>query len=189
MTTAYIAVDVQNDFLPGGSLAVPRGFEVVDAILDNTPSDAIRIASRDWHPADHKSFSVQPEFKDGSWPAHCVAGPYGAALHPDIGAWAQIIVNKGFRQDREAYSVFDDTVQIAYDELSGNTGQDMTFTYLLNQLDVDKVIIAGLAGEICVLATAKGAHEAGFWNTSIDPEGSRGRDQAACDAGYAQFPM
>jgi nicotinamidase/pyrazinamidase len=140
---ALIVVDVQNDFCPGGALAVADGDAVVDAINRMASEASFVVATRDWHPADHGSFAAE----GGPWPAHCVCGTPGAELHPGVDA-GQIdaIVDKGQTRDREGYSGFEDT------ELER----------LLRERGVDAVDVAGLALDYCVKATALDARRAGF---------------------------
>ncbi|NLE11815.1 MAG: isochorismatase family protein, partial [Actinobacteria bacterium] len=75
---ALIVVDVQRDFCAGGALPVPGGDEVIPAINSIVPLFGRWIYTRDWHPADHVSFSEHPEYRDGSWPPHCVQGTPGS---------------------------------------------------------------------------------------------------------------
>ncbi len=146
-TDALVVVDVQNDFCAGGALAVPEGEQVVPPINDMLDRFAIVAFSRDWHPADHCSFSDPPEFKDKHWPPHCVADTPGAAFHPDLRVPdTGIIVNKGTSRDKEAYSAFD------------GTGLADT----LREHGVTRVFIAGLTLDYCVKATVLDAVSAGF---------------------------
>jgi len=140
---ALIVVDVQNDFCPGGALAVPDGDAVVD-VVNRMASDApFVVATRDWHPPDHGSFAPQ----GGPWPVHCVRDTPGAQLHSGIDA-SQIdaIVDKGQSSDREGYSGFEGT------ELER----------LLREHDIDAVDVVGLALDYCVKATALDARRAGL---------------------------
>ena len=146
-TTALIAVDVQRDFLPGGSLGVRDGEAVVPPLLRLAVDADLVVATRDFHPADHMSFVA----RGGPWPAHCVAGTSGASLHPDIDRIAQLVVSKGMSPDADAYSGFD------------GTGLDV----MLRSLGVDRVVIGGLATDYCVRATALAAHAAGFDTTVV----------------------
>ena len=139
---ALIVVDVQNDFLPGGALAVNDGDAVIPMI-----NECIRLftarrlsiyATRDWHPADHCSFAEN----DGIWPKHCVAQfAEGLALPDDV-----TIVNKGTASDKEAYSGFQGT---------GLSDQ-------LHAKSVERVIVGGLATDYCVLHTVNDALTNGF---------------------------
>jgi nicotinamidase/pyrazinamidase len=144
---ALIVVDVQQDFCPGGALAIRGGDEVVGVL--NDWMDAFRdsggriFLSRDWHPPDHASFHE----KGGPWPRHCVQGSEGARFHarlriPD----GALVVSKGTAREREGYSAFDET--------------DLA-TRLKDQ-GVRRVWIGGLALDVCVRATALDACRAGF---------------------------
>ncbi|KXV25749.1 isochorismatase family protein [Gluconobacter japonicus] len=165
--SALIIVDVQNDFLPGGALAVPDGNEVIAPvnILSGMGFSAV-IATQDWHPADHCSFTTQ----DGPWPAHCIATSTGAdfpsALHLRP---VSHIIHKGMAQDRDSYSAFFDN------DHETSTGLD----HLLRGLKVSHVVVCGLALDFCVAATARDAMRCGF-RTDIALEACRGitSDQA-----------
>ena len=140
---ALIVVDVQNDFCPGGALAVPDGDAVVEAVNRLAGEASFVVATRDWHPADHGSFAAQ----GGPWPVHCVRGTPGAELHPGIDqGQIDVVLDKGQAPDREGYSGFEDT------ELER----------LLRERGVDTVDVAGLALDYCVKATALDARRAGF---------------------------
>jgi nicotinamidase/pyrazinamidase len=140
---ALIIVDVQNDFCPGGALAVPDGDAVVDAVNRMAREASFVIATRDWHPPDHGSFAAQ----GGPWPVHCVRDTPGAELHAGIDrGQIDAVLDKGQAPDREGYSGFEDT------ELE----------LLLRARDVETVDVAGLALDYCVRATALDAKRAGF---------------------------
>jgi nicotinamidase/pyrazinamidase len=140
---ALIVVDVQNDFCPGGALAVPDGDAVIGAINRLAADAPFVVATRDWHPVDHGSFVSQ----GGPWPEHCVAGTPGAELHPGIDRGAvDAVVDKGQSADREGYSGFEGT------ELE----------QLLRSRGVDAVDVTGLALDYCVKATALDARRAGL---------------------------
>ena len=140
---ALIVVDVQNDFCPGGALAVGRGDEVVEPINRLASEATFVVATRDWHPPDHGSFAAQ----GGPWPVHCVRDTPGASLHPGIdGGEVDVIVDKGQSRDADGYSAFD------------GTGLER----LLRERGVDTVDVAGLALDYCVKATALDARRAGF---------------------------
>ena len=147
MPSALLVVDVQNDFCPGGTLAVKGGDEVVP-LLNEVIDDFERAKrpiffTRDWHPADHSSFRT----KGGPWPPHCVQGTRGAELYPGLrippGA---PIIDKGQNPDAEAYSGFEGT------DLEGR----------LKGLGVDEVVIGGLTTDYCVKQTSLDALAAGF---------------------------
>lgn len=144
---ALLIVDVQNDFLPGGSLAVPHGDQVIAPlnryIARYRAAQLPVFASRDWHPPDHCSFHAQ----GGPWPPHCVAGTEGArfAAVLELPASTQI-VSKALRPERDAYSAFEDT------DLDAR----------LRQAGVRRLFVGGLATEYCVLNTAKDALRLGY---------------------------
>ena len=140
--TALLCVDVQGDFLPGGSLAVTDGFAVVQPLLEAASRTDLVVATRDWHPAGHASFAA----RGGPWPPHCVAGTPGAALHPRIDVIAGLVVTKGSDADRDAYSGFDGTPLAA----------------LLRAAGVTRLLVGGLATDYCVRATVLDALREGF---------------------------
>jgi len=140
---ALIVVDVQNDFCPGGALAVSGGDGVVEPINRLASEASFVVATRDWHPPDHGSFAAE----GGPWPAHCVGDTPGAQLHPGIDAsQVDAIVDKGQSREAEGYSAFE------------GTGLER----LLRDRGVDTVDVAGLALDYCVKATALDARRAGF---------------------------
>lgn len=146
---ALIVVDVQNDFCPGGALAVPGGDEVIPVINRLAPMFGRWVYTRDWHPANHVSFSQEPEFRDGSWPPHAIQGTSGAewcaGLEMPMNA---ILVSKGDDPAQEAYSAF----QV--------TGFDLAD--FLKRRQVERIFITGLATDYCVRQTALDAVAAGF---------------------------
>ena len=144
---ALLIVDVQKDFLPGGSLAVPEGDAVI-APLNRCIAAFGRnglpvYASRDWHPPDHCSFAAQ----GGPWPPHCVAGSRGAefaaALALPAGA---IVISKATTPQRDAYSAFGDT----------------DLHRRLQAAGVKRLFVGGLATDYCVLNTVKDALALGY---------------------------
>jgi nicotinamidase/pyrazinamidase len=140
---ALIVVDVQNDFCPGGALAVPDGDAVIDPVNALAREASFVVATRDWHPPDHRSF--QPN--GGPWPVHCVQDTPGAELHPRIDReLIDEVLDKGQARDTEGYSGFENS------ELER----------LLREHDAREVHVAGLALDYCVRATALDAREAGF---------------------------
>lgn len=142
-----LVVDVQNDFLPGGALAVPGGDGVIP-VLDTCAEKFDRcglpvIASRDWHPGDHCSFREQ----GGPWPVHCVAGTHGAELAATLALpRGSALVSKATERDRDAYSAFQGT----------DLGER------LKHLHCRRLFIGGLATDYCVRATALDALAAGL---------------------------
>jgi len=140
---ALVIVDVQNDFCPGGALAVPDGDAVVERVNVLAASAPFVVATRDWHPRDHGSFATH----GGPWPVHCVQDTPGAQLHPRVDAGRiDAVVDKGQTRDTDGYSGFEQT------ELES----------LLREHHVDTVHVAGLALDYCVKATALDARRAGF---------------------------
>ncbi len=142
---ALIVVDVQNDFLPGGALAVPGGDEVVPVLNEYLKRFAAKnlpiFATRDWHPKDHCSFQAQ----GGPWPPHCIAGSRGAEFSPDLKLPKDTqIISKATEPKHEAYSGFDGTPLSAL--LQGTK----------------RLFIGGLAADYCVLNTVKDALRLGF---------------------------
>ncbi len=146
---ALIVVDVQRDFCPGGSLPVPGGDEVIPVINRIIPFFGRWVYTRDWHPANHISFSDSPEYRDGSWPPHCVQNTPGAdwcaTLDMPMNA---ILVSKGDDPGREAYSAF----QVDRFDLA----------QFLRLRRVERLFITGLATEYCVRQTILDALAAGF---------------------------
>ena len=146
-TDALIVVDVQQDFCPGGSLAVAEGDQVVAPINQLAPRFSTVVFTRDWHPADHCSFADTPEFVDGSWPPHCVRDTPGAAFHEALSVPDDaLIISKATESDKEAYSGFDGTALVD----------------TLRAKGVTRVYVCGLATDYCDKATALDAIKAGF---------------------------
>jgi len=140
---ALIVVDVQNDFCPGGALAVPEGDAVVAPLNRLAGEHELVVATRDWHPREHGSFARH----GGPWPEHCVQGTPGAELHPDVDrAASDVVVDKGQDPAADGYSGFEGT------ELER----------LLRERGVDRVHVGGLALDYCVKNTALDARRAGF---------------------------
>lgn len=175
---ALIVVDVQNDFLPGGALAVPNGDEVIEPIRRLIESDEFDVIAftRDYHPAEHESFVEQ----GGPWPPHCVAATEGARLAPGLTkalpsrAQASLLIDKGTEPHGDAYSAFDGT------ELAKH----------LDELGVTEVVIVGLALDYCVKDTALDAVREGFDTAvllaatrAISGEGERLAVRELADAG------
>jgi nicotinamidase/pyrazinamidase len=158
MAEALLIVDYQNDFNPGGALAVSGGDEIADRINALAADDRFElvVATRDWHPPDHASFAEQ----GGTWPVHCVAGTPGAELHPALDTeQVDVIVDTGRERDREGYSGFEDT----------------NLEALLRERGIDRVAVVGLATDYCVKYTALEALRAGF-HVTVDSTAVRGVD-------------
>lgn len=145
MARALIIVDFQNDFTPGGALAVPEGDLIAERLNDLAGSDRFElvVATRDWHPQDHGSFASQ----GGPWPVHCVAGSQGAELHQALDRrQVDFVVDKGQDRDADGYSAFEAT------ELE----------QLLRGHEVEELVVCGLATDYCVKNTAIDAARRGF---------------------------
>lgn len=157
-TDALIVVDVQNDFCPGGALAVLGGEGVVRVINPLQMKFDKLYFTRDWHPEDHCSFSDAPAFTDKSWPAHCVQDSPGAEFHGDLHVPSDAtIISKGTDANKEAYSGFE--------------GTDLEAR--LRAAGVTRIFVAGLATDYCVKATAIDAVKAGF-DVVLVQDGCRG---------------
>ncbi len=156
MSRALVIVDFQNDFTPGGALAVPDGDAIAPKINELAASgdyDLI-VATRDWHPPDHGSFAAQ----GGPWPVHCVADTDGAQLHPALEQGRlDVIVDKGQSPGTDGYSGFE--------------GTDLES--LLRDRGITQVTVVGLATDYCVKNTALDALRAGF-QVTVDSSAVRG---------------
>jgi len=172
---ALIIVDIQNDFVPGGALAVPGGDEIIPVVNELQKSFSLIVATQDWHPAHHKSFaSSHPGnevFEKISlhgldqvlWPDHCVQGTAGAELHKDLNLKrVEAIFRKGMDPDIDSYSGFYDN---GYRKSTGLAGY-------LRERKVRKIYVAGLASDYCVFYTAKDAIKENF-ETFIIEDASR----------------
>jgi nicotinamidase/pyrazinamidase len=156
VSRALIIVDFQNDFCPGGALAVPDGDAIAPRLNDLAGSGAydVVVATRDWHPPDHGSFAE----RGGPWPVHCVAGTPGAELSNALDPTPiDLLVDKGQDPGTEGYSGFDGT----------------PLAELLRERDVDDVTVVGLATDYCVKTTALDALREGFAVT-VDSTATRG---------------
>jgi nicotinamidase/pyrazinamidase len=165
MTEALIVVDVQNDFCPGGALAVKDGHLIVP-LVNTMISDAdLVIFSQDWHPLDHSSFSANHVGKNAFeqidmryglqtlWPTHCVQGSKGAEFHADINLnAADVIIRKGMNKDIDSYSAFYENDQTTPTGLTG----------FLKEKKVSSVKLVGLALDFCVAFSALDAVKQDF---------------------------
>jgi len=162
---ALVIIDVQNDFCPGGSLAVPEGDRVVPYINTIMPVFDTVIATQDWHPASHGSFaSTHPgkkPFETGAvsgieqtlWPDHCVAGTAGAELHPALRTEpVGLILRKGMNVHVDSYSAFTENDRTTRTGLHG----------YLSALGIKTVCLCGLATDFCVYYTAMDSVNLGF---------------------------
>lgn len=173
-----LLVDIQNDFLPGGSLAVPCGDEVISAANRLIPGFDLVVATQDWHPPNHGSFASQHngqevgdtvvlgDLQQVLWPDHCVQGTHGAEFAPELNASGiDHVVRKGTDPMIDSYSGFFDNGHRRSTGLSD----------LLTASDVGRVTVAGLATDYCVRFTAMDALELGFETVLIE-DGCRGVD-------------
>jgi nicotinamidase/pyrazinamidase len=160
-----LAVDIQNDFCPGGRLAVPCGDEVMPAI--NRLCEKFRhvVLTQDWHPPGHLSFAsshpgkqpfeviTAPYGPQNLWPDHCVQNSPGAEFRRDLVApHAELIVRKGFRREIDSYSAFYENDHTTPTGLTG----------YLEERGFTRVFLAGLALDFCVRYSAEDAHRGGF---------------------------
>lgn len=165
---ALVVVDVQNDFCPGGALAVPQGDAVIPVILRMAPRFAHIVLTQDWHPPGHCSFASRyPGKKVGDvvvaggreqrlWPDHCVQGTPGAEVHPELGRGeldrAELILRKGFRREVDSYSSFFENDHTTPTGLGG----------YLQERGLRRIFLAGLAYDFCVGFSAVDARQMGF---------------------------
>ena len=165
MERVLLAIDVQNDFCPGGALPVPGGAEVVAVINLLAARFRLVAATQDWHPPGHVSFSV--------WPEHCLAGTAGAAFHPqlDCSRFA-LILRKGQRPELDSYSAFFENDRRTATGLGG----------WLRELGVREVFLAGLATDVCVYHSALDALRLGL-EVRLVEDACRGIDSPAGSLG------
>jgi len=167
---ALIVIDIQNDFCPGGALAVDNGDEVVPIINRLIQQFDHVILTQDWHPAGHSSFASShsgkapfetiavPYGEQTLWPDHCVQGTQGAEFHPGL-EWtkAELIIRKGFRGGIDSYSAFFENDHETPTGLAG----------YLRERGIAKVTLAGLATDFCVAYSALDARKQGFDATVV----------------------
>lgn len=169
--TALLIIDVQNDFCPGGALAVTGGDAVVPVINDLASRFATVVVTQDWHPAGHISFAAGHPGKAAFesitlpyglqvlWPTHCVMASEGAALHPDLAvAQANLIIRKGSNPLIDSYSAFLEADRTTRTGLDG---------YLASR-GITEVFLCGLATDYCVAWSAEDAVAFGFAATVIE---------------------
>jgi len=160
-----LIVDVQNDFMPGGALAVPRGDEIVPIVNRLAAGFERVVLTQDWHPRDHVSFAANHEGRQPFetialsygeqvlWPLHCVQGTPGAAFHRNLDAvHARLVIRKGCQREVDSYSAFVEADRRARTGLAG----------YLSELGVRRVWCCGLATDYCVAWSALDARAAGF---------------------------
>jgi len=165
-----LIVDVQNDFCPGGALAVPDGDAIIPAVNRLARSFAHVILTQDWHTPGHASFaSSHPgkrpfdtiEVSYGTqilWPDHCVQGTQGARFHPELDVpHAELVVRKGFRSAIDSYSAFRENDRLTPTGLAG----------YLRERGLERITMCGLASDFCVAFSAIDGREAGFEVTVV----------------------
>lgn len=168
---ALLVIDIQNDFCPGGSLAVEKGDRIIPVVNQLYEAFEHLIFTQDWHPEAHHSFASVYENKQAYetiempygmqvlWPDHCVKGTKGAAFHPDLKTEnAALIIRKGFRKQIDSYSAFFENDQKTPTGLSG---------YLKNR-GIEELFICGLATDFCVKWSALDGINEGFKITVIE---------------------
>jgi nicotinamidase/pyrazinamidase len=148
MSNALLIIDFQNDFTPGGALAVAGGDEIAEPVKRLARELDHVLATRDWHPPDHSSF----ETEGGPWPVHCVQGTHGSEFHPAMGEVdLEAVVDVGVGREDQGYSGFEKS----------------KLEQLLRDRDVDEVAVVGLATDYCVRASAIDAARLGFETTVV----------------------
>jgi nicotinamidase/pyrazinamidase len=168
---ALLVVDVQNDFCPGGRLAVPKGDEIVPIVNELAKRFENVVLTQDWHPPGHQSFATShpgtkpfdairlPYGEQMLWPNHCLQGSDGAALHKDLAvAHAQLVVRKGWRKDVDSYSAFLEADRKSRTGLEG----------YLDERGIERVFVCGLATDFCVAWTALDARKLKFESVVIE---------------------
>jgi nicotinamidase/pyrazinamidase len=173
-----LIVDVQNDFCPGGALAVPGGDEIVPVVNKLAAGFPHVILTQDWHPAGHASFaSSHPgkkpfdtiEVSYGQqtlWPDHCGQGTQGAAFHPRLDVpHAELVLRKGYRRAIDSYSAFRENDRRTPTGLAG----------YLRERGLERITVCGLATDFCVFYSAVDGREAGF-EVSVVTSACRGID-------------
>jgi nicotinamidase/pyrazinamidase len=168
--SVLIVVDVQNCFLPGGSLAVKDGEQVIPVINGLAKKFANVVMTQDWHTPDHVSFASahadKKPFDQVLWPDHCVQGTAGADISKDISIpQAELVIRKGFHKDMDSYSAFFEADHQTPTGLAG----------YLKQRGLETVFVTGLATDFCVAWTAMDARRSGF-TTYVIEDAARGID-------------
>ena len=170
-TDCLLVVDVQNDFMPGSALAVPRGDEIVPLVSRIAADFAVVVLTQDWHPASHASFASShpgrkpydrirlPYGEQILWPDHCVQGTPGAAFHRDLDIpHAQLVLRKGHHRKVDSYSAFLEADRRTKTGLDG----------YLKSRGVQRVFCAGLATDFCVAWSTMDARRFGLQAVVIE---------------------
>ncbi len=177
MNTALLVIDVQNDFCPGGALAVPEGDAIVDRVNRLMAASRCVVLTQDWHPAGHASFAsthgrepfTTTQLAYGEqvlWPDHCVQGTAGAAFHPDLHTdAARMVIRKGHDPRIDSYSAFQENDRSTSTGLAG----------WLREIGVGRVELCGLATDYCVATSALDAAALGF-EVAVHVDACRGID-------------
>lgn len=180
MTEALIVIDVQNDFCPGGALAVAGGDEIIGPINTLIEDASIVVLSQDWHPTNHTSFAANhagmepfmeidmPYGAQTLWPTHCVQGTEGAEFHKRLNAdRADAIIRKGTNPSIDSYSTFFENDRKTPTGLLG----------YLRERNVSSLLLVGLATDFCVAFSALDAAANGF-DVKVQMDACRGIDNA-----------
>lgn len=176
--SAFIVIDIQNDFCPEGALGVAGGDTIIAGINQEIERFDHVVLTQDWHPADHSSFASQhegrspyemitmPYGKQTLWPDHCVQGTQGAEFHKDL-QWtkAELVIRKGYRKAIDSYSAFFENDHMTPTGLGG----------YLKERGIKNITLAGLATDFCVAYSALDAAAQGF-NVTVLPDLSRAID-------------
>lgn len=175
---ALLIIDVQNDFCPGGNLAVEKGNEIVPVINSLAEDFEHVVLTQDWHPKEHSSFASNHDGKSAYenismpygeqvlWPDHCIQGSAGAEFHPDLNTkQAQMIIRKGFRKEIDSYSAFFEN------DHQTPTGLDA----FLKGFEIDELYLCGLATDFCVKWSALDARKLKY-NTTLITDAVKGID-------------
>ncbi len=196
-THALIVIDVQNDFCPGGALAVAGGDEIITGINGLFDNFQVKVLTQDWHPSGHSSFASShadkapfqvidmPYGPQVLWPDHCVQGSQGAAFHPELRSdAADLVIRKGFRSAVDSYSAFFENDHKTPTGLEG----------YLRTRGVTDLWMVGLATDFCVQYSALDAARLGFSTTiitdlcrAIDMDGSLAQAKATLNSEGVQF--
>lgn len=194
---ALLVIDVQNDFIPGGALAVAGGEQIVPLVNQLGSQFQRVVMAQDWHPVGHASFASSHAGKNPFevielsygpqtlWPDHCIQGSHGAQFHPDLNIpHAQLIVRKGGNRQVDSYSAFTEADQITPTGLAGT----------LREQGIDTLFLCGLALDFCVAWSALHARREGFTTyvvldacRAIDTEGSHAAAMAQMRDAGVQF--
>ncbi|MGL3213954.1 bifunctional nicotinamidase/pyrazinamidase [Bradyrhizobium sp. BR 1433] len=174
----FLVIDVQNDFCPGGALAVADGDAVVPVVNRLAGRFDHVVLTQDWHPAGHSSFATShpgatpfsaiamPYGPQTLWPDHCIQGSAGAAFHPDLAIdQAELVIRKGFRAAIDSYSAFFENDRKTPTGLAG----------YLRERGLRRIVMAGLATDYCVQYSALDARRLGF-ETAVVLAGCRAID-------------